>query len=76
MECIQSPTARHALAAMWSGALKAVHHVWGDMDRIIMCMSHNERMLNGPGGLDFDRPPGNLVFRFVHSITTVFLFFC
>ena len=34
-----------------------------------MCMSHNERMLNGPGGLDFDRPAGNLIFRSVRSDT-------
>jgi hypothetical protein len=28
-------------------------------------MSHNERMLNGPGGLGFDRPSGDLIFRYV-----------
>jgi hypothetical protein len=43
--------------------LEAVVETWGSLDRVIMCMSHNDRMLNGPGGLDFDRPSGKLVFR-------------
>ncbi|RSH91823.1 hypothetical protein EHS25_009193 [Saitozyma podzolica] len=60
---ITSPTAAHVQQAMWSGMLAAAEKVFGGTDRIIMCMSHNERMLNGPGGLDVDRPPGNLVFR-------------
>ena len=56
-----------AVGAMWKGMLEAAVHTWGDIDRVIMCMSHNERMLNGPGGLDFDRPHGDLVFRCVCS---------
>lgn len=36
---------------------------WGSLDRVIMCMSHNDRMLNGPGGLDLERPSGKLIFR-------------
>ena len=48
--------------------INAVRLVWGSLDRIIMCMSHNERMLNGPGGLDFSRVKGNLVFRYVTSL--------
>ena len=63
MECVQSPTARYALAAMWHGVVEAVEKVWGTTERVIMCMSHNERMLNGPGGLGFGRPAGDLVFR-------------
>ena len=43
--------------------LEAVVEVFGSIDRVIMCMAHTERMLNGPGGLDFDRPAGELVFR-------------
>ena len=43
--------------------IEAVVHTWGSIDRVIMCMSHNSRMLNGPGGLDFDRPAGLLPFR-------------
>jgi hypothetical protein len=53
----------HYQQAMWSGMLEAVQQVWGSLDRVIMCMSHNERMLNGPGGLSSDRPSGDLVFR-------------
>jgi hypothetical protein len=45
--------------------LAAVEKVWGSTDRVIMCMSHNERMLNGPGGLGADRPKGDLVFRYL-----------
>ena len=52
-----------AAQAMWRGMLQAVIEVWGSIDRVIMCMAHSERMLTGPGGLDFDRPHGNLVFR-------------
>ncbi|ORX40659.1 glycoside hydrolase superfamily [Kockovaella imperatae] len=52
-----------AAQAMWRGMLEAVVEIFGSVDRVIMCMSHNERMLNGPGGLDFDRPAGELVFR-------------
>ncbi len=62
-DAIVSPTGPHVHQTMWSGMLAAVEKVWGSTDRVIMCMSHNERMLNGPGGLNFDRPPGNLVFR-------------
>ncbi len=62
-DAVTSPTALLTQQAMWSGMLAAVIKVWGSLDRVIICMSHNERMLNGPGGLDFDRPPGNLVFR-------------
>jgi len=47
--------------------LAAVEKVWGSTERVIMCMSHNERMLNGPGGLGADRPAGDLVFRYVLS---------
>ncbi|OCF40744.1 hypothetical protein I317_05439 [Kwoniella heveanensis CBS 569] len=54
--------ARHIQQALWSGMLAALHDTW-DTQSIIMCMSHNERMLNGPGGLNFDRPAGKLVFR-------------
>ena len=57
------PRALITAEAMWSGMLQEVVHTWGSTDRVIMCMSHNERMLNGPGGLDFDRPAGELVFR-------------
>ncbi|KAL7418491.1 hypothetical protein Q5752_006949 [Cryptotrichosporon argae] len=57
------PGAARAHQAMWSGMLDAAEAVFGTTDSIIMCMSHNERMLNGPGGLDFDRPGGDLVFR-------------
>jgi hypothetical protein len=64
---ITSPTAAHVQQAMWSGMLAAAEKVFGGTDRLIMCMSHNERMMNGPGGLDVDRPPGNLVFRWVHT---------
>lgn len=49
--------------------LSAVQATWGSLDRVIMCMSHNERMLNGPGGLDFARPPGRLVYRYVRGST-------
>ena len=52
-----------ATEAMWQGMLEAVVETWGSLDRVIMCMAQNERMLNGPGGLEFSRPPGNLVFR-------------
>jgi hypothetical protein len=44
--------------------LAAVEKVWGTTERVIMCMSHNERMLNGPGGLGFNRPSGDLIFRY------------
>lgn len=64
---VTSPTAVRLQQSMWSGMLAAVQSVWGSIDRSINCMSHNERMLNGPGGLDFDRPTGNLVFRYVPS---------
>jgi hypothetical protein len=60
---ITGPGAAHVQQAMWSGMLAAVQEVWGSTDRVIMCMSHNERMLNGPGGLGVDRPGGDLVFR-------------
>lgn len=53
--------------AMWSGMLEAVETVWGSTDRVIMCMSHNERMFNGPGGLGAQRPKGDLVFRSVRT---------
>jgi len=43
--------------------INAARFIWGSLDRIIMCMSHNERMLNGPGGLDFGRVRGDLIFR-------------
>ncbi|KAK4689852.1 hypothetical protein P7C73_g217, partial [Tremellales sp. Uapishka_1] len=62
-DAIVSPTAAETHQAMWAGMLAAAQNIWGSVDRIIMCMSHNERMLNGPGGLDFGRPAGNLVFR-------------
>ncbi|RXK35088.1 hypothetical protein M231_07640 [Tremella mesenterica] len=60
---ITGPGSSETQQAMWSGMLSAVDKVWGGMDRVIMCMAHNDRLLNGPGGLDFARPPGNLVFR-------------
>ncbi|ORY33470.1 glycoside hydrolase superfamily [Naematelia encephala] len=60
---IVSPTSAETHQAMWSGMLSAAVEVLGSLENVIMCMSHNERMLNGPGGLDFARPPGNLVFR-------------
>jgi hypothetical protein len=50
--------------------LDAVEKVWGSTDRVIMCMSHNERMLNGPGGLGADRPKGDLVFRYPYPLST------
>jgi hypothetical protein len=53
----------HTRQAMWTGMLDAVVATWGSTDRDIMCMAHHERMLNGPGGLGVDRPPGNLIFR-------------
>jgi hypothetical protein len=59
--------AEAACRAMWSGMLRAVEQVWGDLGRVIMCMSHSPLMLNGPGGLDVDRPPGPLVFRYAGS---------
>ena len=55
--------AEEAQTAMWTGMINAARFIWGSLDRIIMCMSHNERMLNGPGGLDFGRVRGNLIFR-------------
>ncbi|WVQ93587.1 hypothetical protein IAU59_000662 [Kwoniella sp. CBS 9459] len=54
--------ARHIQQALWSGMLAALEDTW-DTQSIIMCMSHNDRMLNGPGGLDFSRPGGKFVFR-------------
>ncbi|WVF65956.1 hypothetical protein IAT40_000694 [Kwoniella sp. CBS 6097] len=54
--------ARHIQQALWSGMLAALKDTW-DTRSVIMCMSHNERMLNGPGGLGFSRPGGKLVFR-------------
>ena len=48
---------------MWQGMLNAVVKTWGSIDRVIMCMSQNEKMANGPGGLDFERPLGKLVYR-------------
>ena len=63
-DAIVGPSAAATHQAMWAGMLAAFDKVWGgDMSRLIMCMSHNERMVNGSGGLDFARPPGNLVFR-------------
>lgn len=62
---ITGPGSLHIQQAMWSGMLEAVEKVWGSTDRVIMCMSHNERMLNGPGALGADRPKGDLVFRLV-----------
>ncbi|KAK8845598.1 hypothetical protein IAR55_006314 [Kwoniella newhampshirensis] len=56
------PGALHIHQALWSGMLDALSKTWGT-EAVIMCMSHNERMLNGPGGLDFDRPGGDLLFR-------------
>ena len=65
---IVGPGAAHIQQAMWTGMLAAVEKVWGAMDRVIMCMSHNERMLNGPGGLGVDKPQGDLVFRYLAPI--------
>ena len=65
---IVGPGAAHIQQAMWTGMLAAVEKVWGATDRVIMCMSHNERMLNGPGGLGVDRPQGDLVFRYLAPI--------
>lgn len=48
---------------MWSAMLSAVLDVFGSLDHVIMCMSHNARMLGGSGGLNFDRPLGNLYWR-------------
>ncbi|WWC58162.1 uncharacterized protein I303_100698 [Kwoniella dejecticola CBS 10117] len=49
------PEGFHIQQALWSAMLDAVERHLGT-DNVIMCMSHNERMLNGPGGLDFDVP--------------------
>lgn len=62
-DMITGPGTLHIQQAMWSGMLGAVEEIWGSIDRVIMCMSHNERMLNGPGGLGAERPKGDLIFR-------------
>lgn len=62
-DIVTGDEALHFQQAMWGALLEAVEKVWASTDRVIMCMSHNERMLNGPGGLDCERPAGNLVFR-------------
>ncbi|KAK1920598.1 hypothetical protein DB88DRAFT_520590 [Papiliotrema laurentii] len=54
---ITGPGSAHVQQAMWSGMMEAVERVWGGTDRVIMCMSHNERMLNGPGGISDDFNP-------------------
>ncbi|WVQ62683.1 uncharacterized protein L199_000831 [Kwoniella botswanensis] len=56
------PRGFHAQQSLWSTMLDSAQNHFG-IQGIIMCMAQNERMLNGPGGLDFDRPKGDLVFR-------------
>ncbi|WWC99207.1 hypothetical protein V866_006102 [Kwoniella sp. B9012] len=56
------PRGFHAQQSLWSTMLDSAQNHFG-IQGVIMCMAQNERMLNGPGGLDFDRPKGDLVFR-------------
>ncbi|WVW81834.1 hypothetical protein I302_103831 [Kwoniella bestiolae CBS 10118] len=56
------PDGFHAQQSLWSGMLEAAQEHFG-IRGVIMCMANNERMLNGPGGLEVDRPKGDLVFR-------------
>ncbi|KAK6905258.1 hypothetical protein I204_08086 [Kwoniella mangroviensis CBS 8886] len=56
------PRGFHAQQSLWSTMLDSAQSHFG-IRGVIMCMAQNERMLNGPGGLNFDRPKGDLVFR-------------
>ncbi|WRT63802.1 uncharacterized protein IL334_000727 [Kwoniella shivajii] len=61
-EMAVDPAGLHLQRSLFLGCMKAVEKVFG-LNAVIVCMAHNERMLNGPGGLNFDRPSDNLIFR-------------